>query len=97
MIDKLVTDLKKRSEVYHTISQLFGCLLHLLIIDETDLKFEVNKLAEFYAKNFNENLLLELKQFISLMKLQPKGFFSNRSQEVDKTNDKILGTLKVLN
>lgn len=97
IIDKLVNELRKRSEAYNNITQMFGFLLHLLEINEEDLKTKVTKLVEVYADDLNNNLFLELEQFISLLRLQPQGFFSNRAETIDELNDKILNPLKVLN
>lgn len=98
IIDKFVAELQKRSEAYDMITQLFGFLLHLISIDENDLQVKARKLVEVYSNDLNNNLCLELKHFVILLKLQPQGFFSIRLEEIDKINDEILSPyLKVVN
>lgn len=90
------------------LSSLSKCPLYSLVsvcetaaavtsLFQEDLQTRVTKLMEVYTDGLNNNLFLELKQFISLLKLQPQGFFSSRAEEIDKMNDKILSPLKVLN
>lgn len=97
MIDNLVNELKKRCEAYSFITELFGFLLRLLVIEEVELQSKANKLVETYANDLDASLYLELQQFIPLLKLQGEDFFPNRSNESDKHKDEVLRPLKVLN
>ena len=75
IIDKLVTELQKRSEAYDRIVQLFGFLCQLLFIETTELEIKVKKLVEVYCNDLTDDLLLELKQFMPRLRMQPAGFF----------------------
>lgn len=93
IIDKLITELNKRSAAYSYIINLFGFLTELLTIDIDTMKAKVKDLIKVYSKDLQENLICELEQFIPLLKLQPKGFFSNNTDNITNT----LFPLKVLN
>lgn len=97
MIDKLVAELQKRSEAYNYITDLFGFLMHLLVIDNDNLEIKAKKLVEVHADDLNDELYTELQQFIVLLKLQNKGFFSCHTEQANKENDEMLSPIKVLN
>ena len=75
IIDKLVAELQKRSEAYNHIVYLFSFLIQFLFIKSAELETKATNLIEVYSDDLQNYLLLELKQFIPCLKLQPKGFF----------------------
>lgn len=94
IIDKLVTELQSRSDAYNRITELFGFLCNLLNMDDEKVELDAKKLVEVYHDDINNDIVTELSQFISLLKLQPEGFFSNGSPG---TSDRVLCPIKILN
>lgn len=72
IVDKLVTELQYRSQAYERMTTLFGFLLHLLTINDNDLQNQANELVEVYSDDLDNNLYFELKQFISLLRIQKR-------------------------
>ncbi|XP_050066946.1 zinc finger MYM-type protein 1-like [Aphis gossypii] len=70
IIDKLQTELKKRSSAYDNITNLFGFLTRLDVIDDNLLKKSVNNLVKVYSRDLEESLYDELKQFIGMVKVK---------------------------
>lgn len=68
-----------------------------MTIDGEQWRKKVTKLVEFYEDDLNDDLFVELEQFIPLLLNQPVGTFSGRSEESNKENDPLLNPLKVLN
>ncbi|OXU20510.1 hypothetical protein TSAR_016048, partial [Trichomalopsis sarcophagae] len=87
IIDKLITELNKRSEAYNYIINLFMFLTDLLIIDIDTIKAKANNLIKVYVDDLQENLILELEQFIPLLKLQTKVFFDKLITELNKRSE----------
>uniref|UniRef100_A0ABD2W6P2 HAT C-terminal dimerisation domain-containing protein n=1 Tax=Trichogramma kaykai TaxID=54128 RepID=A0ABD2W6P2_9HYME len=94
IIDRLVSELKHRSEAYAYITKLFGFLQRLLTISDTELAEKCIELVKTYSNDLNENLLNEVRQFIPLLREQPREKFI----EVDTSEiqEKNLNLLKVL-
>ena len=67
--------MQKRSEAYSHIINLFSFLTQLLFIETNELEAKATNLIKVYSDDLQNELLLELKQFITHLKLQPKGFF----------------------
>ena len=58
------------------LSTCLAFLLNLLLfIKSVELEIKATNLIEVYSDDLQNDLLLELKQFISCLKLQPRGFF----------------------
>ena len=76
---------------------MFSFLTQLLFIKSAELETKARNLIEVYSDDLQNDLLLELKQFIPCLKLQQKGFFSNRTEKKTNENDQILCPLRVLN
>jgi hypothetical protein len=70
IIDKLQTELKKRSSAYDNITNLFGSSTRLDVIDDNSLKKSVNNLFKAYSCDLEESLYDELKQFIGMVKVK---------------------------
>ncbi|CAK1591666.1 unnamed protein product [Parnassius mnemosyne] len=97
IIDKLVAELQKQSEAHDLIIQLFGFLTQLLFIETDVLEKEVANLVKVYSDDIEKDLSVELKQFISCLKGQPKGFFPIVQKKTQVQMMKYCGPLKVLN
>lgn len=97
IIDRLVTELKKRSEAYSFITNLFGFLTQLMSIDGAELERIARELIEVYPDDLDEDLLIELRQFVPRVRIQTAGFFSNRTCENIRTNDNTICPILVLN
>ena len=101
IIDKLSAELKKRSEAYTQIIELFGFLCNLTTISREEIQTKALNLVRTYSKDLQDNLVSELEQFTALINLQPKGFFSNSSSNPKPSNSSnsfnFLAPLKVLN
>ncbi|XP_026819431.1 uncharacterized protein LOC113558118 [Rhopalosiphum maidis] len=70
IIDKLQTELKKRSSAYDNITNFFGFLTRLDVIDDNLLKKSVNNLVKVYFRDLEESLYDDLKQFIGIVKVK---------------------------
>lgn len=97
IIDKLSTELEKRSTAYNYVVNLFGFLTKLLTIDDDTLEASTKKLVEAYHQDLSSDLYYELKQFTALLKRQKKGLFSCRSTQNEKEKDEFVSPLKILN
>lgn len=100
IINKLVVELKKRSEAYNFITNLFEFSTQLLFIDGNELELSAKKLVAVYQNDLSEDLLIELKQFLPRVKLQAlqvPGFFSNRTHENFDDTDKVVSPVIVFN
>lgn len=89
IIDKLVTEPKKRSKAYEDLITLFGFLTKLLNICSDEIKTQPENLVKLYHGDLQMNIISELEQFVPLLKLQNKKLFLNENE--------ILAPLKVLN
>lgn len=95
IIDKLLTELTKRSDGYEQITRLFGFLQSVLTISTDKMATTAKNLVEVYSQVLEDRLLYELKQFVLLLKLHSEEFFSNRQKKNNRIN--ILCPLIILN
>ncbi|XP_065667614.1 uncharacterized protein LOC136087915 [Hydra vulgaris] len=73
--DKLVTQLTIRSDGYNHVNKLFGFLSKLLTISTMELQVSAKKIVEVYSNDLEDSFIFEIEQFVTLLKLQPPGFF----------------------
>lgn len=97
LIDKLITDLKKRSETFEHITKLFGFLWKIMDIRDVELEVKVKSCVEVYLNDLQMNLFGELQQFIPLMKRQPKRFHFAKYEIITNTKSASIIPLRVLN
>lgn len=67
MIDKITSELKKRTEAYKEISDLFGFFSQLTILSSTEISATAKSLISQYPNDLDENLAYELIQFSSYL------------------------------
>ena len=63
ILDKLAQEIKKRSEAYNDISQLFGFLTKIPNISNEELRLGSSRLTNTYQNDVSDNLTNELVQF----------------------------------
>ena len=95
IIDKLVTQLTIRSDGYNHVNKLFGFLSKLLTISTMELQVSAKKIVEVYSNDLEDSFIFEIEQFVTLLKLQPPGFFSHKKDKSETENTLI--PLHVLN
>lgn len=79
ILDKLAQELKKRSEAYNDISQLFGFLTKIPNISDEEITLGSSRLINTYKNDVSDNLTNELVQFCEYVR-------DNRDIEKDVIN-----------
>ncbi|XP_065645747.1 zinc finger MYM-type protein 1-like [Hydra vulgaris] len=95
IVDKLVTQLTIRSDGYNHVNKLFGFLSKPLTISTMELQVSAKKIVEVYSIDLEDSFIFEIEQFLTLLKLQPPGFFSHKKDKSETENTLI--PLHVLN
>ncbi|XP_065672118.1 uncharacterized protein LOC136089946 [Hydra vulgaris] len=86
IIDKLVTQLTIRSDGYNHVNKLFGFLSKLLTISTMELQVSAKKFVEVFSNDLEDSFIFEIEQFVTLLKLQPPGFFSHKKDKSETEN-----------